>query len=249
MFGPLLQLPLLRFLIRYRRTALGPLWLLVGPSLFIVILGMLFAEVGAASPEEFIPHLAVGLILWTLVQGFVTGSTTVFQRAHSEILQGGQKLDEVVAIDVVTTVLAFAHQLPIIVVVFYIYGIGLSWMALESIFGLALMIANGIWTAQLFGILGARFRDLNEVFQALMRIAFLATPIIWLPGEGGRGGVMGAFLVLNPFYHFIEVVRAPLLGKPVELLSWIVAVSITVIGFACARMAMRRYRRFVPLWI
>lgn len=246
---PSIQLPLLMFLVRYRRTALGPLWLLVGPSLFIVLLGFLFAEIGAASPSEFIPHLAIGLVLWTLIQGFVTGATTVFQRGRAQIMQSGQRLADVAAIDVTTNVLIFVHQVPIIIVTLLVYDFDASWSALHAIVGLAVIVANGVWTAQVFGILGARYRDLPEVFQALMRIAFLATPIIWMPGEGARGGVMGVYLVLNPFYHFIEVVRAPLLGHPVALLTWVVVGLITVIGFSFARFMMRRYGRFVPLWI
>jgi ABC-2 type transport system permease protein/lipopolysaccharide transport system permease protein len=133
--------------------------------------------------------------------------------------------------------------------VLVIYKVSLTWVAIESLLGLALFLANGVWVTQAFGILGARYRDLAEVFQALMRIAFLATPIIWMPGELGRGGVMGAFLTFNPFYHFIKVVRAPLLGNPVAPLSWIVVLSITVIGFIVARLIIGRYARLIPLWI
>ncbi len=82
-----------------------------------------------------------------------------------------------------------------------------------------------------------------------MRIAFLATPILWMPGTMGRGGVMGAFLVFNPFYHFIELVRAPLLGNPIAPLSWIVVLAITVAGFALARFFNRRFGRYIPLWV
>lgn len=246
---PNIQLPLMRFLIRYRRTALGPLWLLIGPSLFIALLGFLYAEIGAAPPHEFIPHLAVGLVIWTLVQGLVTGSTTVFLRGRAEILQGGQVLDDVVAVDVMTSVLIFLHQIPIIVAVLVVYGIAPTWSALLSLAGLALIVANGVWTAQVFGVLGSRYRDLSEVFQALMRIAFLATPIIWMPGQGERGGIMNAFLLFNPFYHFVEIVRAPLLGSPVNAISWAIVIAITVVGLAASRYVMRRFGRFVPVWI
>jgi ABC-2 type transport system permease protein/lipopolysaccharide transport system permease protein len=82
-----------------------------------------------------------------------------------------------------------------------------------------------------------------------MRIAFLATPIIWMPGDGGSGGVMGAFLVFNPFFHFVEVVRAPLLGDQVSLLSWIIVLSVTGIGMIVAHIMNGRYSRLIPLWI
>ncbi|MEP3516787.1 ABC transporter permease [Parasphingorhabdus sp.] len=238
-----------RFLIRYRRTALGPLWLIVGPSLFIAVLGLLFSEIGATEPKTLVPHLAIGLVLWTLFQSFVTGSATVYQRGRAQIMQGAQTRQDIVAVDIVTTFLAFLHQIPIIIAVLIIYSVALTWAALESLAGLALIVANGVWLTQTFGILGARYRDLVEIFQALMRIAFLATPIVWMPSPGAQGGVMGTFLIFNPFYHFIEIVRAPLLGNPVAALSWIVVVSITVVGFIVARIMSARYARFIPLWI
>ena len=244
-----LLIPLFNFLIGYRRTALGPVWLLIGPSLFIALLGFLYAEIGAVRPAVFVPHLAVGLIGWTLIQGFVTGSATVFQRARASILQGNLSLDDIVMVEVMKTVLTFLHQIPIILVVLLIYQVPFSLYALVSILGLALLVANGIWFTIVFGILGARYRDVAEVFQAIMRIAFLATPIIWIPGVSDRGTVMDVFLVFNPFYHYLELLRAPLLGNPITPLSWAIVLAITLLGFGIARLITARYARFVPLWV
>ena len=244
-----IQLSLLKFLIRYRRTALGPVWLLVGPSLFIALLGNLYAHIGAAEASVFVPHLAIGLVAWTLIQGFVNGSATIFPRNRAQIMQGGQSLDGIVWQDVATTVLSFFHQLPIIIAVFVIYRLPINWSALLSLAGLALVIANGVWVTRVFGILGARYRDLSEVFHAVMRIAFLATPIIWMPGQGLQGGVMGHFLVYNPFVHYLDIIRAPLLGQPVALLSWGVVLAFTVAGFFLAQVMTARFGRFVPLWV
>ena len=239
----------LTFLMRYRKTLLGPAWLLVGPALFIAMLGLLFSAVSGIPRATFIPHLAIGLTVWTLISGFVTGSTTIFQRNRPQILQGGMPLADLVMVDVFTTVLQFVHQLVIIVVVFVIFRLGIGHYALVSLVGLMLLIANGIWLTVVFGIIGARYRDLSEIVQAIMRIAFLATPIIWMPGEGGRSGIMDVFLNFNPFYHFLEIVRAPLLGNAIAPLSWLVVLSITALGFALAQLMYARFARLVPLWV
>lgn len=244
-----LYLPLLQFLIRYRRTALGPLWLMVGPTLFIGGLGLLLAEIGGVPPPMFMPHLAAGFIIWSLIGAVVVGSATIFVRGHAQIMQGEQTLREIIAADIVTHVIAFAHQVPVLIGVLLIYRVPLSLNALMSLLGFAFIVANGIWVSQVFGVLGARYRDLAEVLSAVMSIAFLATPIVWMPGEGVRGTVMGAFLLYNPFSHFIEVARGPLLGNPVAPLSWAVVIVITLLGFALARFMMSRYARYVPIWI
>jgi ABC-2 type transport system permease protein/lipopolysaccharide transport system permease protein len=243
-----LYLAWFQFIVRYRMTALGPAWLLVGPILFISTLGLLFARVGNVDTAHFIPHLTVGLIVWTLVGNFVTGSTTVFQRHRPQIMQGGMGLTDIVMVEVASTVIQFLHQVPIIAGVFLLLGVGVGPGAFLALPGLALLVLNGVWLTIVFGIIGARYRDLAEVVQAIMRIAFLATPIIWLPGDAGHG-VISAFITFNPFYHFLEIVRAPLLGSPIAPLSWAVALSITGVGFALAHFFYRRYGRLVPLWV
>ncbi len=140
----MLYIPLLTFLIRYRRTALGPLWLIVGPSLFIAVLGYLYAEIGASPPEQFIPHLAVGLVTWTLIGEFTNKAPTVYQRGRANIMQGGMPLGDIVLIDAMTTVISFLHQLVIFIPVFLIYSIPLTAYSLVSILGCGLLIVNGI---------------------------------------------------------------------------------------------------------
>ena len=82
-----------------------------------------------------------------------------------------------------------------------------------------------------------------------MRIAFLATPIIWMVGEGGKGAIVGAYLLFNPFYHFIEIFRAPLLGQTVDPISWVIVCVISILGLLFARFMHAHYSRYVALWI
>lgn len=237
------------FLIRYRKTMLGPLWLLVGPALFISLLGLLYAHVGGIPVEKFIPHLTIGIVVWTLITGFLVGSTRVFQKAQAQIMQDGIDLIDIVMVSVLSTVIHFAHQVVLIIVVLAFFKVPITPYALVSLVGLVLLIINGIWLTIVFGIIGARFRDLAEIVQAIMRIAFLATPVIWMPSKTGRGGVMGAFLDFNPFYHFLELIRAPLLGTPIEPLSWILVLSITVTGFLLAYISTRLLAKNIALWV
>lgn len=239
----------LSFIIRYRKTMLGPLWLIIGPSLFIISLGSLYSEIGGVAASVFVPHMAIGFVVWTLINGFVTGSANIFQRASSNILQGSMELSDIIIVDVFTNFLIFAHQVSIIIAVFLFYSLGLGWSAFVSIFGLGLIIINGIWLSYFFGILGARYRDLTEIVQAIMRIAFLATPIIWIPGDAGRGGALSAFTTFNPFYHFLEIVRAPLLGNAIQPISWIVVGFITICGIGLAFWFRKRFAHLVPLWV
>lgn len=237
------------FIVGYRKTIIGPVWLVAGPAVFIFSLGFLFANVSGVSSEAFIPHLAVGLIVWTLIGNFITNSSTVFQRMRTPVLQGGLSLHDIIVMDLISNVISFLHQVIIIFVVLYIFSIEVTLYSLVSLTGLAFVLLNGYWVMYFFGILGARYRDLDEVVQMVMRIAFLATPIIWMPEEDGRNSIVGPYLTFNPFYHYLELVRAPLLGKEIELLSWIVVITITLIGYVLGWLFYKKYSRYIPLWV
>ena len=55
-----------------------------------------------------------------------------------------------------------------------------------------------------------RFRDIPQIVASVMQIAFFMTPIIWKPELLGH--TAARLLPLNPFFAFLEIVRAPLLG-------------------------------------
>lgn len=222
---------------------------MVGPILFIIIIGTVFTRVNQAAASELVPHLGIGLIVWTLLSGFVNGSTTIFQRYRAQVIQGELSLMDITMVGVFTTVLQFLHQVIVIFLVLFYFKIGLTAYSLVSLIGLALLVFNGVWLSIVFGIIGARFHDLSEIVQAIMRIGFLVTPIIWLPGEGGRAGLLGKYMTFNPFYHYLELVRAPLLGNSIAPISWYVVLSLSAIGFALAYIFKAKFAKDIALWV
>lgn len=53
----------------------------------------------------------------------------------------------------------------------------------------------------------------------------------------------------NPLYHFMELIRAPLLGEHVAALSWIVSSIMMVAGTTLALFMFARFRSRIPYWI
>ncbi|WZB62546.1 hypothetical protein WJ970_03120 [Achromobacter xylosoxidans] len=49
---------------RYRRSMLGPFWLTISMGVMIGTIGLVFGQIFKAPTEEYLPFLAVGLILW-----------------------------------------------------------------------------------------------------------------------------------------------------------------------------------------
>ena len=58
-----------------------------------------------------------------------------------------------------------------------------------------------------------------------------------------------AVLEFNPFYHLVEVARAPLLGKVPALSSWIAVLIVTIGGWVLAFAFFRRYCWRIAYWV
>ena len=79
-----------------------------------------------------------------------------------------------------------------------------------------------------------------------MQVAFFLTPIIWKP-ELLADRV--AFVLVNPFFHFVELVRAPLLGQAPSPLTWTVALGVAAGGWAVTFLLFRRFRNRIAYWV
>lgn len=244
-----------KLLVRYRRMAIGPIWMLLTPILFIGFLGALFVGLSDFSTSVFIPHMAIGFIIWTLLGGYVARAATVFARNEAYIQQGGIPQSEIVLIDNSELVIHFLHQAILIALVAFYYDLSDGWGWVWAIPGFFIVVLNGYFFTIIFGILGARYQDLREVLETIAGIAFLATPIIWIPREIEGASVSAKvpfiemYLDYNPFHHFMEIVRAPLMGTEISDLTWAFVAGITVIHALCAWVFYNRYRHMVPIWL
>jgi len=98
-------------------------------------------------------------------------------------------------------------------------------------------------------VVGARYPDIAQTSQTILRLFFFITPIIWMPTSSGRGAAIGAFMYANPFYYLVEIIRGPLVYSTIPWFEiGIVAAAIPVIWLVAA-LVYARAKPYVPLWI
>ena len=218
--------------------------------MFVLILGTLFGSVMGHNPSTFVPHLTVGLIVWGYLISTVQSGTRLYTRYRSVLMQSRPNHMSIVLRALFNSLIIFLHQAVLIVVVMLFYRIAPTPSLIYLIPALFLMFVHSVWVLVVLGILGARYRDLSEVTDMAMRIAFLATPIIWMAGEQhGQGSIVGVYLILNPLYHVLEPVRGAILGHPIDPMNWVISSALAVIGLALANFLYGRYRHLVILWV
>ena len=235
---------------RYRRSILGPFWLTISMGVLVATLGTLYGALLKVEPAVYVPHLALGFIVWALISGLITDGCSVFISSESIIKQTNLPLSVHVYRIVWRNCLILCHNAAIFVVVAAIFLISPGWSGLLALPGLAFLVLNGIWIGLVLGVVSARFRDVPPILDSVVRILFFVTPIIWMPElMPGRALMLAVVLDFNPLFHFVEVVRAPLLGQAPELVSWLAVAGITLGGWLLAFALLRRYRRRIAYWV
>ena len=289
---------------RYRRSILGPFWLTISMGILVAALGALYGTLLNVEIAVYVPFLALGFVIWTLISAVITEGCTAFISAESIVKQTNLPLSVHVyrmvwrveiAVYVPFLALGFViwtlisavitegctafisaesivkqtnlplsvhvtawyrnflilcHNAAIFVVVAVVFAIWPGWTGLLALPGLVILCLNAIWVGLLLGIVSARFRDVPPIVASVVRILFFVTPIIWMPElMPARALMLALVLDFNPFFHFVEVVRAPLLGQAPALVSWLAVSGITLGGWLLAFALMVRYRRRIAYWV
>jgi ABC-2 type transport system permease protein len=236
---------------RYRRSLLGPIWITIATGTTAVAMGGLYSKLFHLELSEHLPYVTLGLIIWNLINASILEGADVFISNEGLIKQLPAPLSVHIYRMVWRQVILFGHNIVIYVVIAIIYPKPWSWADLAVIPALVLIVLNCIWVSVVFGILGTRYRDISPLLFSVVQLLFFMTPIIWnestLRTQGA--GQWAKIVELNPLLHYLDIVRAPLLGAHQELRHWVVVLVLTVIGWCLATYAMRQYRARVPYWV
>jgi ABC-type polysaccharide/polyol phosphate export permease len=93
----------------------------------------------------------------------------------------------------------------------------------------------------LVAIISARFRDIPQIVQSITQAAAIMTPVFWLPDR--IPARYHLILDLNPFYHLLQAVRAPLLGAGVAPHTYLFLAGMAVVGWLATFSLFANTRR------
>ncbi len=240
---------------RYRRSVIGPFWITIATGVQATAIGILYAALLDMPLQEFLPYVTVGLIVWNLINASIIEGSEVFVANEGLIKQLPSALSVHIYRLVWRQMLFFAHNLLIYVIMVVAFGVwrNLSWASLAAIPALGLIVLNALWVSIVFGIFATRYRDIAPILSSLTLLLFVLTPIMWttqsLEAQGGAVRDRAKIAELNPLFHYLDIVRAPMIGQPQELYHWYIVITITVVGWAVALLALRKYRARVPYWV
>jgi ABC-type polysaccharide/polyol phosphate export permease len=216
---------------RYRGSILGPFWITLSMGVMVLGIGLLYAQLFRLPVHDYMPFVAVGIVLWGLI------STTLIESCDTYVQAAGMLRQTALPLFIFTwrtlfrNLINLAHHAVIIVAVVAVYG---YWKVMNlpvALLGLALLIANVGWMSLVVSIAAARFRDVPQIVGSFMQFAVFMTPVFWKPDAIPE---RHAILLLNPFYYLLQSVRAPLLGEATADGTYLFLVILAVVGWTAA---------------
>lgn len=233
----------------YRRSAIGPFWLTIGMLVQIVTMALVFGLIFKSELDEYLPFLAVGIIVWGLISNSMTEGCQTFIFGQAIIRELNIPLHNHVIRTLWRNLLTTGHNMIILPLVFLAFMKFPGWALVAFMPGLLLLIVNLSWVIWLLGTATTRYRDVGPIVSSLSVVAFYLTPVMWYPSLIGDNSVAHFLLGLNPFYHWLQLVRLPLLGTWPTAENWGVAVLSACLGWLATIAVIRRYRSKIAFWV
>ncbi|MBY6687699.1 ABC transporter permease [Rhodococcus sp. BP-149] len=238
---------------RYRRSVIGPFWITIATGVQAVAMGLLYSVLLDIDLKSFLPHVTVGLIIWNLISASILEGADVFVANEGLIKQLPSALSVHIYRLVWRQVLLLGHNMLIYLIMLAVFRPDLHWTIVMAIPAFGLIVVNMVWVSLLFGIIATRYRDLAPILGSVVTLLFFMTPIVWttanLQKMGGAAADRARLVEINPLFHYLDILRAPLIGEDQQAYHWYIVLAFTVVGLAVTMVAMRTFRARVPYWV
>lgn len=239
----------LDIVVRSRESRLGFFWLLMPSLVYVWGLGGFFASMQSKPLGSFVAYVGIGYVIFRAASSVMIESAGAFFAGSAFILDGHLRLTDFVLRVTAKALFHFAMSLPAVAAALMVQT-GVHWAGLGwGLLSFPLVMFNVLWIGVVFALVGARFPDMSQFVSNIFMFTFLLTPIVWHADTLPVNSMRYTLMRINPLYHMIEIVRAPILGEPIDHATYSYLAVMTVAGFACTSILYRRYARFVPVWI
>lgn len=232
--------------LRYRRSMLGPWWVTISTSIMVLMLGFLWSQIFNQLIDTYLPFFAIGFVVWNWMSSQILESAEGFLQFQGVIKQIKLPFPIFTFRCNVRQGIILLHNSLIVVAVLLFVGKGFSLLSLLSIPNLLLIQLNLTLLSIIITIFCSRFQDMAQVVNVGTQIVFFFTPILWQLDSIKNKAYLAEW---NPIYHWIELIRAPLLGSLPTLSDYLWSGFSVVILFILAIYYLGCYRSRIVLWL
>ncbi len=218
--GPVKEIALTDFKLRYQGSFLGYIWSLMKPVLMFSVLYFVFTSVFriGGKIENYPVYLLLGIVFWEFFVETTSG-------AMDAIVSRGDLIRKIyfpriilIISRIITALLTFGLNLIAVLIFMVVMKVDfLSFKILWLPFIIIELVFFVMGIAFILNALYVKFRDIGHIWDVSTRALFYATPILYpltlVPAN------IGKFMMLNPLAQIIQDVRYILITEQTQRAS------------------------------
>jgi lipopolysaccharide transport system permease protein len=222
--GLILVLARKDFFVRYRRSLLGLVWVLLVPLVQAFVLTVVFSRMArfSAGQDHYPVYVFSGFMVWVFFSSsLMAGSTSI---VDGKDLAGRIYFPRAVLpiTKLVTDLFTMATSIGILLVLCAGFGVHLGMATLLLLPSALLLVALTMGFTLLLSGLHVHFRDVRFIVTAIVLPWFYVTPVFYSPQQ--LSGTLRRVVSVNPITGVLDAFRAATVGAPAD---WRLSVSIS----------------------
>ena len=233
---------------RYKRSALGFLWVMLDPLLMMLIFYIVFAGLFGKAVGNYTAYVITGIIMWQLFAQGTKVSSTAFIQNRSLI----SKIQLPTAIFPIAMVgSSFAHfifsLIPLFTIILFSGTIPSYYLPLLPV-AIALIVIFSMGISLTISTLTVFFHDVVYIYDVLligwMYLSAIFYPVSILPQK------FQMLMSLNPLYHYISLFRACIYDTTLPIVEHLMfGTAFAVVSFAMGWTIYHRNRDKIIFYV
>ena len=227
-------------MIRFSRSRLGALWIIIHPLMQAAIFALVLSEVMAAKMSGMATHkfayaiyLMSGMLAWSLFIEVISRCLTLF-------IDNGHLLKKIVfprlCLPLIVMGSALLNSVLLFLAVLGVFGLLGHWPGVQIIWVpalLAITLTLALSIGLILGVLNVFMRDIGQVVPIILQLGFWFTPIVYSIDVIPQ--VFRQFLVFNPLLPIVQGLQNAMLynqSPDVAGLISVFCIALVLLGFA-----------------
>ena len=232
---------------RYQRSLIGPLWLTVTSSVFLVAVGFVYSRLFGADITAYFPYLTAGFLTWVVLTTLLNEMALAYVGSIHYALNLNAPRSIYLFRVLARNGMMAMHLIPIWVAVMLLFQVPITWSMLLVVPGAALSIGTIFSAGVVVAVASARFRDVPMILSSVVQVLFFVTPVMWQESLIPESALW--VVKVNPFVPLLNLVREPLLGVQPATETWALGLMLFSVSSMVALGVYSRFQRRLTYWL
>jgi ABC-type polysaccharide/polyol phosphate export permease len=228
-------------------SRLGRLWPTIGLGIRVAFVGAVLGLVLQTRAVDYIPWLATGWAVWGMMSSAITGASSAFSSSKGMMLAMPMPKEAFVIKVVVREMLLLAQNMVLVILVVLVFQVPVNFALLLLVPGLIITAVFLYGLGLILGPLVAKYKDMGPFISSIIGVMFFVLPIMWKP-ESIQSDLAHLILGLNPLYHYLQIVRLPLLSEVPTDINYLLAGLGAVVTLIIGTLVLRATRNKIVYW-